>query len=140
MLKSITPGAIIKARAKIRIFKTKLFAKWARNVRVSDQQILQAVREMEDGLIDADLGGHVFKKRIQLLRRGKRGGARTIVAYMVTEKAFFVIGFEKNDKANVNVGELRRIRALARELLSYSDEKLSALILVGELIEVKDGK
>jgi hypothetical protein len=35
---------------------------------------------MEQGLIDADLGGGLFKKRIALPGRGKSGGARTLIA------------------------------------------------------------
>jgi hypothetical protein len=35
---------------------------------------------MAAGLIDADLGGGVLKKRVGLAGRGKRGGVRTLVA------------------------------------------------------------
>ncbi|MFY9138571.1 MAG: type II toxin-antitoxin system RelE/ParE family toxin, partial [Zwartia sp.] len=33
---------------------------------------------MTHGLIDADLGGGILKKRVGLSGRGKRGGARTL--------------------------------------------------------------
>lgn len=36
--------------------------------------------EMERGLIDADLGGHVVKKRVAIGGRGKSGGVRTLLA------------------------------------------------------------
>ena len=45
---------------------------------------------MERGLVDADLGGHVYKKRIALGSRGKSSGARTLIVYRVAEIAFFV--------------------------------------------------
>nr|WP_263469118.1 type II toxin-antitoxin system RelE/ParE family toxin [Stenotrophomonas sp. CFS3442] len=32
---------------------------------------------MEGGLVDADLGGGIFKKRVALPGRGKRGSVRT---------------------------------------------------------------
>ena len=35
---------------------------------------------MERGLIDANLGGGIIKKRVPLPGRGKRGSARTLVA------------------------------------------------------------
>jgi hypothetical protein len=41
---------------------------------------------MAGGLIDADLGGHVVKKRVALPGQGKRGGARTIVATKLAER------------------------------------------------------
>lgn len=47
----------------MRVFKTRQFDKWARNEGVTDRTLWAAVIEMENGLIDADLGGHVVKKR-----------------------------------------------------------------------------
>jgi hypothetical protein len=40
---------------------------------LTDQILCQAVAEMEKGLIDADLGGGVVKKRVALPGRGKSG-------------------------------------------------------------------
>jgi hypothetical protein len=65
---------------KKRTFKTKIFAKWMRKTELKDQDLLLAVVEMETGLIDSDLGGNVFKKRIALPGMGKRSGGRTLVA------------------------------------------------------------
>ena len=64
----------------MRIFKDRLFNKWAYKEGVTDKVLRVAVTEMEEGLIDADLGGHVYKKRVALHGRGKRGGARTLLA------------------------------------------------------------
>ena len=50
---------------------------------------------MEDGLIDAKLGGHVVKKRVALSGHGKRGSARSLVVYQQNKKAFFVYGFQR---------------------------------------------
>ena len=46
------------------------------------------------GLIDANLGGHLVKKRVALRGRGKRAGARTIVATKFEERWVFLFGFE----------------------------------------------
>lgn len=51
-----------------------------RKTELTDSSLCAAVLEMAQGLIDADLGGGVFKKRVGLAGRGKRGGARTLVA------------------------------------------------------------
>ncbi len=50
----------------IRIFRAKTFYRWMRKNGVSDDDLRQAVMEMNEGLIDADLGGGVFKKRIHI--------------------------------------------------------------------------
>jgi hypothetical protein len=65
----------------MRIFKTKAFMKWAVNEGLDDQSLAAAVDEMEQGLVDARLGGQVYKKRVALAGRGKRGGARTLLGY-----------------------------------------------------------
>ena len=120
----------------MRIFKTRLFAKWAQKEKLSDALLRQAVQEMEAGLVDADLGGHVYKKRIALKGHGKRGGVRSIIAYRVSEKAFFIFGYAKNEKETMTAEEKKMTKAFASELLSYSNEQLSKLVKDGTLIEV----
>lgn len=62
--------------------------------------------EIETGLVDAELGGQVVKKRGPLEGRGKRGCARTLLAYRQGDKAFFVYGFTKNERDNIDASEL----------------------------------
>ena len=84
----------------MRIFKNKVFNKWAEKEGLSDDTLRVAVDEMERGLIDADLGGHVVKKRVAVGGRGKSSGVRTLLAYKSGDKAFFVYGFAKNARMN----------------------------------------
>lgn len=67
----------------MRIYKTKWFAKWARKEGLVDEALQDAVAEMNDGLVDADLGGHVYKKRAAIAGQGKRGGLRSLLAFKV---------------------------------------------------------
>ena len=120
----------------MRVFKNKWFQKWAAKEGLSDEVLLAAVEEMEDGLIDAELGGHVVKKRVALPGRGKRGGSRTLVVYQQADKAFFVYGFAKNERGNISDKELKALKLLATELLSYTKPVLAKAIKAGELIEV----
>ncbi|OAZ90631.1 type II toxin-antitoxin system RelE/ParE family toxin [Halomonas sp. G11] len=122
----------------MRIFKNKAFSKWAAKEGLDDADLLAAVDEMERGLIDADLGGHVVKKRVAIGGRGKRGGGRTLLAYKVDNKAFFVYGFAKNARANISANELKALKYLARELLGYSDKAIDEAIMHGALIEVEN--
>jgi len=47
----------------VQVFKTKTFAKWAGNEGLDDGSLLDALDEMDDGKIDTNLGGNVYKKR-----------------------------------------------------------------------------
>ena len=57
----------------MQVYKNKWFHRWAAREGLGDQTLLAAVKEMEAGLIDAKLGGHVVKKRVALPGHGKRG-------------------------------------------------------------------
>ena len=120
----------------MQVFKSKWFHKWAASERLDGEALLAAVEEIESGLIDARLGGHVIKKRVALPGRGKRGGSRTLVVYQQADKAFFVYGFAKNERANISDKELKALKLLATELLSYTKPALAKAIKAGELIEV----
>ncbi len=122
----------------MRVFKNKVFHKWAAKEGLDDVALMAAVDEMERGLIDADLGGHVLKKRVALAGRGKSGGVRTLLAYKVGNKAFFVYGFAKNARANISTEELKALKHLAKALLGYSDKALTEAIEYGALIEVEN--
>ncbi|WP_255343010.1 type II toxin-antitoxin system RelE/ParE family toxin [Alcanivorax sp. DG881] len=61
----------------MRIFKNRPFSKWASKEGLNYALLLAAVDEMERGLIDANLGGHVLKKRVAVGGQGKSGGMRT---------------------------------------------------------------
>ncbi|CCU71767.1 type II toxin-antitoxin system RelE/ParE family toxin [Thalassolituus oleivorans] len=120
----------------MRIFKTSHFSKWANKEGLSDETLLLAVSEIESGLVDADLGGNVYKKRVATNNRGKSGGSRTLLAYKAGNKAFFVYGFAKNARSNVTQIELKALKALAKELLIYSNKELVNAITYGEIVEV----
>jgi hypothetical protein len=92
------------------------------------------------GLIDADQGGGVFKKRIALPGMGKSGGARTLLATNRNDRWFFVFGFEKNDRANIATKELEALQLLAHDLLSLKEEQIRLAITDGTLLEVRNEK
>ncbi len=118
-------------------FKVKAFAKWASREGLDDNALASAVIEMEQGLIDAKLGGQVVKKRVALPGRGKRGSSRTLVAFKQGDKAFFIYGFAKSERANVSDKELRALKLLAKELLNYAAPALAKATKAGELIEIE---
>lgn len=119
-----------------RVFKTRHFSRWMRKTELSDPALCQAVVEMKQGLIDADLGGGIVKKRLALPGRGKSGGARTLVATNRGNRWIFLFGFEKNDRANVTTKELEALQKIASDLLRLTPKDLDVLVAQGELQEI----
>ena len=48
----------------MKIHKTKWFVRWARKQSLNDASLCDAMREMCQGLYEADLGSGLIKKRI----------------------------------------------------------------------------
>jgi hypothetical protein len=120
-------------------FKTRAFARWAPKEGVTDRALLVAVTEMESGLVDARLGGGLFKKRVALPGGGKRGGARTIVAGNFRDRWIFLYGFAKNERENIDQKEERDLKRVAGVLLRLDPTALGRLLEAGEILEVEDG-
>ncbi len=119
-----------------RVFKTRHFNRWMRKTELTDSALCAAVDEMVRGLIDADLGGSIVKKRIGLAGRGKRGGVRTLIATNQGSRWFFVYGFEKNDRANIADDELEALQDIAKELLARSGQQLDVAVQDSSLQEI----
>lgn len=95
-----------------------------------------AIRDADRGSTAANLGGGVIKQRIARPGRGKSGGFRTLIAYRAETRAFFVHGFAKNEKDNIDEDELVALRKLVSELLGYDDKALARVARTLTIIEV----
>lgn len=124
----------------MRVFKTKVFNRWARRERLADPELCKAVAEMQEGLIDAQLGGGVYKKRVARAGEGKRGGYRVILATNLRERWFFMFGFAKNERDNIDGEELKMLKLLAAALLSMQDPGIEEAKKRSELVEIDCGK
>lgn len=107
-----------------------------RKTELTDSALCAAVSEMAEGLIDADLGGGVVKKRVALPGRGKTGSARTLVATNKGSRWFFVFGFEKNERANVSAKEVEAVQRIAADLFRLSSSELDAHVAIDALKEI----
>jgi hypothetical protein len=87
-------------------------------------------------LHDGHLGGGVYKKRVGIRGKGKRGSVRTIIAFKISGHAFFMYGYAKNVKSTLSPKEKLIYKALAKNYFSMSDSKIKFLVSQGELIEV----
>ena len=120
----------------IKIYKTKTFQRWMGKMSLSDNLLLQAVNEMQQGLIDADLGDFLYKKRVALAGGGKRSGARTLIATKLSDRWFFLFGFAKNEKSNLSSQESSVLKAVGNGWLEASDDRLRKAVELKELFEV----
>ena len=120
----------------MRVFKTKVFARFADKSGIGDVSLRDAVRNAQRGLIGADLGGGVIKQRIARPGRGKSAGFRTLIVFRAGATAIFVHGFAKNEMDNIAKHELIAIKKLAAELLAYDDETMERVVASGTLLEV----
>jgi hypothetical protein len=123
-------------KSMARVFQTRYFQRWARSTGLTDAALRKAVVEMADGLIDADLGGGVVKKRVGLPGRGKRGGARTIVATNRAGRWFFMFGYEKNVQDNISDAALLALKDMAADLLALDDNDIAQAMNMGKLLEI----
>ena len=48
----------------MKIFKTRWFARFARQEKIADDGLREAIERAERGLVDADLGGGLIKQRV----------------------------------------------------------------------------
>ena len=119
------------------ILKTRNFARWARKTGLADSLLDKAVLEIGRGLLEADLGGGILKKRIALPGRGKRGSIRTLLVTNRNDRWFFVFGFEKNKRANISDNELESLKKLAKHLLGLTAAQITTAIEEGALMEVE---
>lgn len=119
-----------------RVFTTRHFSRWLRKTGITETALCRAVSEMAQGLIDADLGGCVVKKRVGFAGRGKRGGARTLVATNRGSRWFFLHGFEKTERANIADDELEALKDIAEQLLARTGRQLDDAVQDGSLLEI----
>lgn len=120
------------------ILKSKHFVRFMKDTGIGDADLREAVRQAEKGLIDADLGGGLLKQRIARPNQGKSGGFRTILVFRAADRSVFIYGFAKNNRANIRPDELKALKALAAELLSYDKAQLDQAIRKGALVEVSE--
>ncbi|HEX7758122.1 MAG TPA: type II toxin-antitoxin system RelE/ParE family toxin [Caulobacteraceae bacterium] len=112
-----------------RTFKTAWFAKAARKALIDDEALCKAVAEVRLGQAD-DLGGGVFKKRLDKNRRRSiilaKGRRYWVCAYL----------FAKKDRANIDEDELRAFRKLADLYAGKADVEIEKELKAKELVEI----
>lgn len=117
------------------VLKRKDFARWQAAQGLTDGMLCNAVDEMRRGLVDASLGGELYKKRVAPQGRGKRGGYRTLLS-RIGQRFVFLHGFAKSDKANITLEEQKALRFAGKVFLELSPLALCRALQSGVLMEV----
>ena len=121
----------------MRIFKSRWFERFARKEGIADALLREAVVRAGRGQIDAELGGEVIKQRIARPGQGRSKGYRTIIFFRRGEKAFFMYGFAKSQRANIADDEKEQFKEAAKHVLAVTERQLAELLRRADFIEVK---
>ncbi len=121
----------------VKVFKRLDFARWQKSENLPDALLCNAVTEMQRGLIDADLGGGLYKKRVARRGRGKSSGYRTLLSAKIGSRYIFLHGFAKSDRTNITQSEQRALQFAGKVFLELAQESLSKAIDSGVLLEVQ---
>ena len=101
----------------------------ARKARIADGELCEAMVEAMRGQC-ADLGGGVFKKRLNKnMHRSiivAKGGRLWVYQYL----------FAKKDRANINGDELAAFRRVAKGYEGLTEQQLERLVQAGDLVEI----
>jgi hypothetical protein len=120
----------------VRIFKNKWFHRFASKEGITDSELKEVVKQLENGQFYADLGGGVYKMELARKGEGKHGGYRSIVIFKSEFRSFFIYGFPKSKRDNISDKELRVFRGKAKDNLSFTDEEISQLLKNETFIEI----
>ncbi|MCU7836202.1 MAG: type II toxin-antitoxin system RelE/ParE family toxin [gamma proteobacterium symbiont of Taylorina sp.] len=102
----------------MRKLSIKSFNKWARKANLKNQDLIDTIFNLENGLSSSDLGSHLFKVRVKREHSGKSSGFRTILVFQKQDRAIYLYGFGKNEKETISKTELQYFKKLAKNYYS----------------------
>ena len=124
----------------MRIFKYKWFHKFAEKEGIADSELMEIVKQLENGQYYANLGGNVYKMELARKSEGKHGGYRAIVVFKSKFRTFFTYGFPKSKMSNINDKALKVFKNEAKDHLSFNDEVINRLLGNNVLVEILEEK
>ena len=119
------PFRVYFLESTMTVLKRKDFARWQAGARLPDDALCNAVPEMENGLIDVDLGGFLYKKRV----------AQPILSARIGQRYVFLHGFAKKDEANVAQEEKKALQFAGKVFLELSPADLAKALQAGVPVE-----
>jgi len=121
----------------VRIFKYRWFNRFADKEGISDNELKEMVKQLENGQFYADLGGGVYKMRLARQSEGKKSGSyRLIVIFKSEFRTFFIYGFPKSKLNNIGEKDLRGFKEDAKDDFNMTDEQITRWLESKTLIEI----
>lgn len=120
----------------MRILKGKWFMRFAQRENIGDEILKGLVNQLNDGRVDADLGGGVYKQRLARKEAGKSRGYRIIMFFKQGRLAFFIYGYAKSERVNITPSELSDFKKLAKTMLLMTDKEMDSVIGAGGYQEI----
>ena len=117
---------------RLRAFKSAWFAKAARKAKISDTVLCKAMTQVIAGQAD-DLGGGVYKKRLS------NNQYRSIILARGGDFWVYEFLFAKQDMANIEDDDLRKLRNLAKNYEAMTPKDADAFVVDCEWIEICKG-
>lgn len=119
------------------VLKRKDFARWQSAEGLPDTSLCKAIRAMECGLVDADLGRCLYKMRVARPQGGKRDGYRTLLSARLGNRYVFLHGFSKSEKSNITQEEKQALQYAGKVFLELDPVALAKALKIGVLLEVR---
>lgn len=113
-----------------RVFKTAWFNKHAKKADIQDRELCEAAKDLMQGIWDADLGGSVYKKRLNENRH------RSILLTKTGAYWIFTYLFSKADRENISKDELNAFKKLSKDYSKLSAEQLNIQLQSEDLMEI----
>lgn len=114
----------------MRVFKTASFAKSARKDGVTDKELCKAIEEVINGQYAADLGGGVYKKRLN------KNMHRSIILSKCGKRWVYEYLFAKNERDNIDDDEEQAYKLLAKSYAKLTDAQLQKMVAEKNLLEI----
>ena len=114
----------------MRAFKTAAFAKAARKDGIADKELCKAIEEVMNGQYAADLGGGVFKKRLN------KNMHRSIILAKCGKRWVYEYLFAKNERDNIDGDEEQAYKLLAKAYAKLTAAQLEQMIIGKNLLEI----
>jgi hypothetical protein len=106
-----------KEQAAVRIFKSRWFQRFARREEISDEALPRG--------------------RIARPGQGRSKGYRAIVFFRRGSRAYFMYGFAKSERANIDNDETVQFKEAARHVLGLTEKQLAELLKRGDFVAIK---
>jgi hypothetical protein len=138
MFKSILLSSIILSDIKWRFgySKISLSTDGLRKEGIGNAVLAKAAQEVEAGRVGARLGGFLIKKRVPKSGTGKRGGYQTILAHRQGDRMFFLEGYAKNEKSDLEPAEQKALIMAGDVYMKLTDAGLDVSVKMKKLLEV----